>query len=131
MQKNVSIVSICLFIFVSLTWFVLVSGLPPIPTDIKIKENDKEQGIYIKWKSNHSDAIFVLESRRQIGQHIFNDALEWNFCMKSVENHVYLKNYVVPGWWYQFRVAAVNENGTRGFSEKSFAFISSVGKKFM
>lgn len=27
-----------------------------------------------------------------------------------------------PGRWYKFRIAAINENGTRGYSENSHVF---------
>lgn len=37
--------------------------------------------------------------------------------------------HVKPGRWYQFRVAAVNENGTRGFSSPSQAFTTSHGPR--
>lgn len=50
---------------------------------------------------------------------------EWTSCMKTTKFR--LRHTVKPGKWYHFRVAAVNENGTRGFSERSLNFIFSTG----
>lgn len=34
-----------------------------------------------------------------------------------------------PGRWFQFRVAAINENGTRGFSAPSRPFFTELGPR--
>lgn len=40
-----------------------------------------------------------------------------------------MKGIVKPERWYQFRVAAINENGTKGFSEPSQPFQLSHGPR--
>lgn len=52
---------------------------------------------------------------------------DWTPCVRTVKPYAILRKLVKPGRWYQFRVAAVNENGTRGYSENSLRFITSVG----
>ena len=67
--------------------------------------------------------LFVLEERHHLGR-FYNEPLlgEWNPIYSSKKNFVNLKNVIKPGYWYQFRVASVNVNGTKGFSTESEGF---------
>lgn len=67
--------------------------------------------------------LFVLEERHHLGP-FYNEPLlgEWNPIDNSRKKSINLKNFIKPGYWYQFRVAAVNSNGTRGFSTESDGF---------
>nr|XP_023019055.1 anosmin-1-like [Leptinotarsa decemlineata] len=53
----------------------------------------------------------------------------WSLCSKSMRPQRVLRNVLKPGKWYQFRVAAVNENGTRGFSNSSSPFTVTTSPK--
>lgn len=53
----------------------------------------------------YDHVLRMPESTREI-------ARRWCFILKKIK----------PGRWYQFRVASVNENGTRGFSKHSTEF---------
>ncbi|XP_035768816.1 anosmin-1a [Neolamprologus brichardi] len=68
-------------------------------------------------------ALSILQSRLQN-----NGSLGWcrdhKQCAKTTEQRARLSD-VRPGRWYQFRVAAVNLHGTRGFTTPSRHFHSS------
>lgn len=53
----------------------------------------------------------------------------WTPLHRSNRTSVKLKGFVKPGRWYQFRVAAVNRIGSRGWSAPSKQFITSLGPR--
>lgn len=75
-----------------------------------------------------SAVLFLLEERHHVGRHFTSARLSnWVPRHRSSRTNVTLKNSLRPGHWYQFRVAAISANGTRGFSEPSAPFALSVG----
>ncbi|GJQ74618.1 hypothetical protein Trydic_g21473 [Trypoxylus dichotomus] len=111
-----------------------IKGVPPIPTDITIKERRRKKAVIIEWKpgeqstSNKNDVFYIVQERHFTGKHLLDEYMsEWTSCMRTTKLRI--RHTVKPGRWYQFRVAAVNENGTRGFSEKSLNFIFSTDPK--
>ena len=66
--------------------------------------------------------VYVIEERHHVGK-MFKPSIlgEWYFRQRTTKPKVTLKN-IVPGYWYQIRIAAVNANGTKGFSEPSSPF---------
>ncbi|KAK9702792.1 Fibronectin type III domain [Popillia japonica] len=109
-------------------------GVPPIPSDITIKERRRKKSVIIEWKpGEHSttkknDVFYIIQERHFTGKHLLNDYMsEWTSCMRTTKSRI--RHTVKPGRWYHFRVAAVNGNGTRGFSERSLNFIFSTDPK--
>lgn len=65
----------------------------------------------------------MLEERHHLGR-FYNEPLlgEWHPIHSSRKTSIDIKNIIKPGYWYQFRLAAVNVHGTKGFSEESEGF---------
>lgn len=122
-----------------------VRGLPPVPFHVSLREAGRSfRMAEIHWdialEEEESSAIyFVVESRHHIGINFAERKLEndWQshtpVGIYEVKRTGSLKRYVgdmklKPGRWYQVRVAAVNELGTRGYSVVSKEFQLSKSK---
>ncbi|XP_059611296.1 anosmin-1 [Phlebotomus argentipes] len=109
--------------------------LPPMPYNLQLHE--KRPGVRtveMSWEiklhiNRTAPMVFLVEGRSHLGAFFSEQKLgPWNaFAVQPVyeikyrEVKVEKKKHVGnvklrPGRWYQFRVAAVNENGTRGYS---------------
>ncbi|XP_044258305.1 anosmin-1 isoform X2 [Tribolium madens] len=104
-------------------------GIPPIPQDIKLTEGLRKRTVHIEWNpglqygENSEVVLYLLEERHHTGRNFIEEHLsEWSQCGQTNKTSHILRNVVKPGRWYQFRVAAVNENGTKGFSDNSPTF---------
>ncbi|KAJ8980792.1 hypothetical protein NQ317_004794, partial [Molorchus minor] len=113
-------------------------GIPEVPKDVKVSEARRKRSIYIEWTpgiASYPDegggtTLYLLEERHHAGRHFIESRLsEWTACSRTMKPSQFLRHFVKPGRWYQFRVAAVNDNGTRGFSEPSLPFSVSVSPK--
>ncbi|KAJ8961693.1 hypothetical protein NQ318_021292 [Aromia moschata] len=113
-------------------------GLPDVPRDVRVSEGRRKRTVYIEWtpgEASYPDEgggtmLAVVEERHHAGHHFTENKLsEWAVCARTAKRGHLLKNFVKPGRWYLFRVAAVNENGTKGFSEQSLPFSVSVSPK--
>lgn len=106
-----------------------VLGLPDVPTGVTVTEGRRRK-TNIHWKSKNpfnKIIIYIVEERHHTGEHFVESRMgDWTPCLKSTKTNAGIRNIIKPGRWYQFRVAAVNENGTRGFSEPSPTFIASI-----
>ncbi|KAJ8956787.1 hypothetical protein NQ314_006663 [Rhamnusium bicolor] len=112
--------------------------LPEIPKDIKVSEGRRKRIVYIEWikgESSYLDEgggtiLYLIEERHHAGRHFIEKKLsEWTACSRTIKNSQIIRHFVKPGRWYQFRVAAVNENGTKGYSEESSSFSVSISPK--
>ncbi|XP_058461155.1 anosmin-1 isoform X2 [Malaya genurostris] len=116
-----------------------VRGLPPVPFHVTLREAGRSFRIAeIQWEipleEELSSAIyFVVESRHHIGISFAERKMEndWQYHTPTIIYEVgrpgSLKRYVgemklKPGRWYQVRVAAVNELGSKGYSVVSKEF---------
>ncbi|XP_058813046.1 anosmin-1 isoform X3 [Topomyia yanbarensis] len=116
-----------------------VRGLPPVPFHVTLREAGRSfRMAEIQWEipleEELSSAIyFVVESRHHIGISFAERKMEndWQYHTPTVIYEVgrpgSQKRYVgemklKPGRWYQVRVAAVNELGTKGYSVVSKEF---------
>ncbi|KAK9884418.1 hypothetical protein WA026_007265 [Henosepilachna vigintioctopunctata] len=112
-----------------------ISNIPDIPKDLTVMEGRKKRTVYIEWKPGgpsiiNKQVVYVLEERHHVGRNFNDEKLShWSVCARTSKLNQILKNVVRPGNWYQFRVASVNENGTKGYSEHSFTFTISVNPK--
>ncbi|XP_074215212.1 anosmin-1 [Camelus bactrianus] len=83
----------------------------------------------IKWSSKFNisiePVIYVVQRRWNYGIHPSeDDATHWQTVAQTTDERVQLTD-IRPSRWYQFRVAAVNVHGTRGFTAPSKHFRSS------
>jgi hypothetical protein len=112
-----------------------IAGLPPVPTNLSVTDRRRGRTVVVEWFAEPqepsifgSPVLFLLEERHHVGRHFSAARLSsWVARHRSSRTNVTLKNLLRPGHWYQFRVAAVSANGTRGFSEPSLPFTLSVG----
>lgn len=116
-----------------------VQGLPPVPVHVVLREAGRSiRMAEIQWEltmeeEDSSATYYVVESRHHIGINFAERKME-NDWQNHKATMVYeikrtgnLKRFVgelklKPGRWYQVRVAAVNEKGTRGYSAISKEF---------
>lgn len=107
-----------------------IVGLPDIPTDVTVREGQRRRTVIIDWKPGEllssGTVLYLVEERHHAGRHLIESRMtEWTPCFRSAKS--YVRQLIKPGRWYQYRVAAINENGTKGFSANSFGFIASTG----
>ncbi|KAJ8915194.1 hypothetical protein NQ315_015417 [Exocentrus adspersus] len=122
-------------------------GVPNIPKDIKVSKCRRKRMICIEWIPNESSyldegggggggggeagtVLYLVEERHHAGRLFIESMMsEWTACARTLKRSQILKHLAKPGRWYQFRVAAVNENGTKGYSEQSLPFTVSTTPK--
>ncbi|XP_054437148.1 anosmin-1 [Pteronotus mesoamericanus] len=107
----------------------LYKGVPLRPRkELRFTELQTGQ-LEIKWSSKFNvsiePAIYVVQRRWNYGIHPSeDDATPWQTVAQTTDERVQLTD-IRPSRWYQFRVAAVNVHGTRGFTAPSKHFRSS------
>ncbi|XP_074069696.1 anosmin-1 isoform X2 [Macrotis lagotis] len=107
----------------------LYKGVPLKPRkELRFTELQSGQ-LEIKWSSKFNisiePVIYVLQRRWNYGIHPSeDDATNWQTVAQTTDERVQLSD-IRPSRWYQFRVAAVNVHGTRGFTAPSKHFRSS------
>ncbi|XP_049946423.1 anosmin-1 [Schistocerca serialis cubense] len=115
-------------------------GLSAVPVNVSASERGHGR-VHVQWRLPGDDGhaygdggggggdaeaqlVFVVQERHHVGQRLARDRLgAWGPLHRGVRPHCLLpRGLIRPGRWYQFRVAAVNRNGTRGFSQPSPPF---------
>ncbi|XP_067898538.1 anosmin-1b isoform X2 [Heterodontus francisci] len=107
----------------------MFKGVPLKPRKELGFAEDKNGNLAVAWMSKFNVSMepvfYILQRRWNSGMYPSeDDASKWETVAYTTEEHVNLKN-VRPNIWYQFRVAAVNIHGTRGFTTPSKHFHSS------
>ncbi|XP_029988336.1 anosmin-1b isoform X2 [Sphaeramia orbicularis] len=90
---------------------------------------DSEGRVRVLWVSKFNvsmePVVYVLQSRWNLGIHPSEDhASQWTTVAMTLSEDVLLSD-LRPQRWYQFRVAAINSHGSRGFTTPSKHYISS------
>ncbi|NXR83896.1 KALM protein, partial [Pycnonotus jocosus] len=107
----------------------LYKGVPLKPRkELKFIEHQSGD-LEVKWSSKFNisiePVIYVVQRRWNQGIHPSeDDATNWQTVAQTTEERVRLPD-IRASRWYQFRVAAVNVHGTRGFTAPSKHFRSS------
>ncbi|XP_038613308.1 anosmin-1 [Tachyglossus aculeatus] len=107
----------------------LYKGVPLKPRkELRFTELQSGQ-LEIKWSSKFNisiePVIYVVQRRWNYGIHPSeDDATSWQTVAQTTDERVQLPD-IRPSRWYQFRVAAANVHGTRGFTAPSKHFRSS------
>ncbi|XP_034937781.1 anosmin-1 [Chelonus insularis] len=112
--------------------------LPSIPDTIEIRR-EKSNKITLNWTTKKKDSLendlfntpvrYLIEERHVLGPRYLDSRLTpWSVLNVSSKSHLSTYTELKKGHWYQFRVAAVNENGSRGYSNPSIPFKTSEPK---
>lgn len=120
-------------------WLAIISDLPPIPNNIEIRR-EKSTMVTLNWETNKrnvkssklkQDSIndeetsirYLVEERHVLGPRYLESRLSsWSVRHVSSKPHASIRAGLKTGHWYQYRVAAVNKNGSRGYSQPSVPF---------
>ncbi|XP_035502610.2 anosmin-1b isoform X1 [Scophthalmus maximus] len=107
----------------------LYKGVPLKPRREMSFVEDSEGGLKVVWVSKFNvsvePVIYMLQSRWNVGIHPSEDhATLWTTAAMTLSEDVVLSD-LRPQRWYQFRVAAINSHGSRGFTTPSKHYISS------
>ncbi|CAD1469793.1 unnamed protein product [Heterotrigona itama] len=110
-----------------------ITDLPAIPENIQIRQQ-KNNFVLLTWhnsKAQHADESttgnkdvrYLVEERHLLGPRYLESRLSpWTIRHISTKSHATIRERLKTGHWYQFRVAAINANGSRGYSESSRPF---------
>ncbi|KAJ7986211.1 hypothetical protein DPEC_G00337610 [Dallia pectoralis] len=106
----------------------LYKGVPLKPRKDMSFLEDLQGWLEVSWMSKFNVTIepvlYILQRRWNHGIHPSeDDASLWQTVTMTMEDRVLLKD-IHPHRWYQFRVSAVNSQGTRGFTSPSKHFFS-------
>ncbi|XP_041646476.1 anosmin-1b [Cheilinus undulatus] len=107
----------------------LYKGVPLKPRREMSFVEDSEGRVKVVWVSKFNvsvePVVYMLQSRWNIGIHPSEDhASPWTTIAMTLSENVVLSD-LRPQRWYQFRVAAINSHGSRGFTTPSRHYISS------
>uniref|UniRef100_A0A8C1TYD8 Anosmin 1a n=1 Tax=Cyprinus carpio TaxID=7962 RepID=A0A8C1TYD8_CYPCA len=107
----------------------LYRGAPLKPRKELVFEELESGVLEVRWSSKFNvsaePVLNILQRRWNYGIQPSEDgATEWQVVARTSEERVWLTD-IRPGRWYQFRVAAVNVHGTRGYTTPSRHFRSS------
>ncbi|XP_011881998.1 PREDICTED: anosmin-1 isoform X1 [Vollenhovia emeryi] len=110
------------------------NDLPPVPENLQIQQQRRNL-IFLTWRNSKwggsnvsvndydGDVRYLVEERHLVGPRYMESRLSsWAVCHVSTKPHATLRGRLKTGHWYQFRVAAVNGNGSRGYSLPSRPF---------
>ncbi|XP_041791698.1 anosmin-1b [Chelmon rostratus] len=107
----------------------LYKGVPLKPRREMSFVEDSEGHVKVAWVSKFNVSVepivYMFQSRWNIGIHPSEDhASPWTTVAMTLSEDVVLSD-LRPQRWYQFRVAAINSHGSRGFTTPSKHYISS------
>ncbi|XP_038571290.1 anosmin-1b [Micropterus salmoides] len=107
----------------------LYKGVPLKPRREMSFVEDSEGHVKMVWVSKFNVSVepivYMLQSRWNVGIHPSEDhASPWTTVAMTLSEDVVLSD-LRPQRWYQFRVAAINSHGSRGFTTPSKHYISS------
>lgn len=108
-----------------------------MPENLQIQQQ-KRNLVFLTWRNsqssgnnvsaNNGDVRYLVEERHLIGPRYMESRLSsWTVCHVSTKPQATLRDRLKTGHWYQFRVAAVNGNGSRGYSQPSRPFKTKGG----
>ncbi|XP_073332863.1 anosmin-1b isoform X1 [Pagrus major] len=107
----------------------LYKGVPLKPRREMSFMEDSEGHVKVAWVSKFNVSVepivYMLQSRWNVGIHPSEDhASPWTTVAMTLSEDVVLSD-LRSQRWYQFRVAAINSHGSRGFTTPSKHYISS------
>ncbi|XP_076647562.1 anosmin-1 Kallmann syndrome 1 isoform X1 [Halictus rubicundus] len=101
------------------------TDLPEVPENLQIRQQ-KSNLVILTWRESETsdnDVRYLVEERHLLGPRYLESRLSsWTVRHVSTKSHATLRARLKTGHWYQFRVAAINGNGSRGYSQPSRPF---------
>lgn len=98
--------------------------------------SDYGKTLTVEWSRPSADTAaaghvtYVLQERHHVGaEYVAERMTAWATVTRTDRTQEQLKQLRAPGRWFQFRVAAINENGTRGYSRPSEQFFVKPGPR--
>ncbi|KAG7187574.1 hypothetical protein KM043_016644 [Ampulex compressa] len=109
-----------------------ITDLPAIPESLQIRQQ-KSNLVLLTWRNGikgrandsilFDDVRYLIEERHLLGPRYLESRLSsWAVRHVSTKPHATLRGRLKTGHWYQFRVAAINGNGSKGYSQPSRPF---------
>ncbi|XP_054266754.1 anosmin-1-like isoform X2 [Macrosteles quadrilineatus] len=95
-----------------------------VPSNLTVSDSKRQRAKQIQWvaSATDGDVVYVLQQRSHVGRdpdlRLFGP---WKPRSRRRRNRQLLTG-LTPATWYQVRVAAVNSNGSRGYSQPSAPF---------
>lgn len=118
------------------SWYYIIraTGLPDVPNIVNV--SDYRKALEVEWSSPASGiataghVTYVLQERHHVGiEYVPERMTAWLTVTRTDRTREQLRQLYAPGRWFQFRVAAINENGTRGYSSPSQQFFVPIGRR--
>lgn len=111
-----------------------------IPRNVQIRQQ-KNNLVFLTWYNSKAQRIdesigikgvrYLVEERHLLGpRYLESRSSPWIVRHVSSKSHATIRERLKTGHWYQFRVAAINANGSRGYSEPSKPF-KTKGKRYI
>ncbi|KAE9524984.1 hypothetical protein AGLY_015034 [Aphis glycines] len=106
-------------------------GLPDVPKVIAVSDYGK--ALMVEWSAPIPDTsaghvTYLVQERHHVGvAYVPERMTPWTMVTRTDKTREQFRQLNLPGRWFQFRVAAVNENGTSGYSSPSEQFFVNLG----
>lgn len=115
----------------------MTPGLPEEPDEPNVVAvSDYGKTLTVEWSPPAADTLaaghvtYVLQERHHVGaEYVAERMAAWATVTRTDRTQEQLKQLHAPGRWFQFRVAAINGNGTRGYSPASRPFFVKLGPR--
>jgi len=114
--------------------FLWPTGLPDVPNVVAVSDYGK--GLAVEWSapspgtSAGGHVTYVVQERHHVGATYVPERMTtWAMVTRTDRTREQFRQLHAPGRWFQFRVAAINENGTSGYSPPSKQFFVEIGPR--
>lgn len=120
-----------------LIYYIILAraGLPDEPKVVRVvvvDVPDYGRTLIVEWTPPavaNGHVTYLVQERHHVGaEYVPERMTAWTIVTRTDRVREHLKLYA-PGRWFQFRVAAINENGTRGYSPPSEQFFVQLGPR--
>ncbi|KAL4141947.1 hypothetical protein QTP88_004486 [Uroleucon formosanum] len=106
-------------------------GLPNVPNVVAVSDYGK--ALVVEWSApfpgtSAGHVTYVVQERHHVGASYVPERMTtWAMVTRTDRTREQFRQLHAPGRWFQFRVAAINENGTSGYSPPSGPFFVEIG----
>lgn len=113
--------------------FLLSAGLPDVPNVVAVSDYGK--ALVVEWTApfpgtSAGHVTYVVQERHHVGAAYVPERMTtWAMVTRTDRTREQFRQLHAPGRWFQFRVAAINENGTSGYSPPSEQFFVEIGPR--
>lgn len=110
------------------------AGLPDEPNVVAVSDYGKT--LVVEWSRPAPEiaaaghVTYVVQERHHVGaEYVPERMTTWATVTRTDKTREQFRQLYAPGRWFQFRVAAINENGTRGYSPPSEQYFVQLGPR--